>query len=629
MYLILNVLFLWGLLMKDYEKVYNIALAGNPNVGKSTIFNSLTGLHQHTGNWPGKTVENTQGEFVYNDALYMIQDLPGTYSLVPNSAEEEVTCDYIKSGEYDALVIILDASCIKRNLRFAVQILQCVHSKAIVCINLIDEAKKKGIEIDTNKLSKLLGIPVIPTAARNGVGLAELKTEIENIVKKDDVSEKGKINLYNEKYYEKIFFECCNTDNKNVDKFDRKIDNFLISKKFGIPIMLFILIGIFWLTIVGANYPSEWLNSFFQYIGALIENFLIWINCPAPIISAVVDGIYTTLTWIISVMLPPMAIFFPLFTLMEDSGYLPRIAFNLDSYFRKANAHGKQSLTIAMGFGCNACGVTGCRIIDSPRERLIAIITNSLVPCNGRFPTLISIISMFFVGALSGISASFIESGILLLLIVLSVFVTLLCSKLLSKTLLKGVPSSFVLELPPYRRPQIGKVIVRSVFDRTLYVLFRAIVFAAPAGLLIWILANVHIGDMSILAYCTEFLDPIGRIIGLDGAILMAFILGFPANEIVLPIILMIYMSSGSISELPDLVQLKDILVQNGWTLTTAICTSVFVLFHFPCSTTCMTIFKETKSKKWTVISFFLPLLIGTALCLIINLCSKLLNFLF
>lgn len=324
-----------------------------------------------------------------------------------------------------------------------------------------------------------------------------------------------------------------------------------------------------------------------------------------------------------------MAIFFPLFTLMEDSGYLPRIAFNLDSHFKRVNAHGKQSLTMAMGFGCNACGVTGCRIIDSPRERLIATLTNSLVPCNGRFPTLIAIISMFFIGSMSGFAASFAEAFILLFLIVISVIVTLLCSKFLSKTILKGIPSSFILELPPYRKPQIGKVIVRSILDRTLFVLFRAIIVAAPAGLLIWLLANIKISDVSILQYCTDFLDPIAHFIGLDGAILVAFILGFPANEVVFPIIIMIYLSNGSLTSLPNLVELKNILIVNGWDITTAICTLMFMLFHFPCSTTCLTIYKETKSVKWTALSFVIPLIVGSSICLFINIISILVNAVF
>lgn len=606
--------------MAEVSKEFTIALAGNPNVGKSTVFNNFTGLHQHTGNWPGKTVESSQGEYIYNNSKYIIQDLPGTYSLTPNSAEEQVTSDYIKSGEYDALVIVLDATCMERNIRFALSIISYVKSKVILCINLIDEAEKKGINIDDKKMSEMLGVPVIKTAARSGKGTENLKKEIEIISNSSQDTEKAELSRKDlTELSDKILDACCTYKSDNTDRRDRQIDKILLSKRFGIPVMLMMLACVFWITIAGANLPSELLNKGFRLLGEKLRIGLSIIHCPDLVISAMIDGVYTALTWIVSVMLPPMAIFFPLFTLMEDSGYLPRIAFNLDTIFRKANAHGKQSLTIAMGFGCNACGVTGCRIIDSPRERLIAIITNSLVPCNGRFPMLIAIISMYFVGASLGAAETLVQSLILLLLIMLSVVVTLICSKILSKTVLKGMESSFILELPPYRRPQIGKVIIRSIFDRTIFVLLRAISAAAPAGLLIWILANIKIGDSTILLQITQMLDPIGRALGLDGAILCAFILGFPANEIVLPIILMIYMSGSTLTEIPDLVQFKEILTANGWTITTAICMLIFALFHFPCSTTCITIWKETHSKKWTLVSILVPLIAGVILCLAVN----------
>lgn len=318
---------------------------------------------------------------------------------------------------------------------------------------------------------------------------------------------------------------------------------------------------------------------------------------------------------------PVMAIFFPMFTLLEDAGYLPRIAFNLDGCFRCSGACGKQAITMSMGLGCNACGVTGCRIIDSPRERLIAVITNSFVPCNGRFPAIIAVITMFFVTA-EGFYGSLLSGAVLLGVILLGIAVTLVISFILSKTILKGESSSYTLELPPYRKPQIAKVLVRSLLDRTIFVLGRACTAAAPCGLLIWILANIKIGDTALLAYISGFLEPFGRLMGLDGVIIMAFILGFPANEIVVPIILMSYLAQGSLVELSDNTELWALLVANGWTAKTALCMIIFTLFHFPCATTCMTIKKETGSLKWTLLSFALPTAAGIILCILVNLVS-------
>ena len=399
---------------------------------------------------------------------------------------------------------------------------------------------------------------------------------------------------------------------------DRKLDRILTSKRTGFPIMLALLLVVFWLTITGANYPSQWLADGLFWVQDRLTDFFTWMHAPDWLHGALVLGVYRVLAWVVSVMLPPMAIFFPLFTLLEDFGYLPRIAFNLDKYFKKACACGKQALTMCMGFGCNAAGVVGCRIIDSPRERLIATITNNFVPCNGRFPTLIAIITMFFVGTAGGFASSFLSALGLTLVILLGVGMTLLVSRLLSKTILKGVPSSFTLELPPYRTPQVGKVIVRSIFDRTLFVLGRAAAVAAPAGLIIWVMANVTVGDMSLLAHCSQFLDPFGRLLGLDGTILMAFILGFPANEIVIPIIIMAYMAQGSLTDMSNLNELHTLLTNNGWTWLTAVCTMLFSLMHWPCSTTCMTIHKETQSLKWTAVSFAVPTVIGMLVCLLV-----------
>ncbi len=685
-----------------------IALAGNPNVGKSTVFNELTGMNQHTGNWPGKTVANAKGEYIFNDKTFTLVDIPGTYSLMANSLEEEVARDFICFGNPDTTIVVTDATCLERNLNLVLQVLE-VKSNVVVCVNLLDEAKKKKIKIDLDKLSSELGVPVIGTSARNGIGLKELQqavydvsfnnslnnsfkvkyceeieSSINRIVEKlkdkldnkissrfvsiklldlDDTMHKSlteylgfdildddlkkeielikkdleksgiKSYLLRDKIVseivrnsEDIYNKCVSVENKKYNNRDRKIDKILTSKLTGIPIMIILFAFIFWLTIIGANYPSELLSNMFGYIENKLLTFFDFINAPNWLSGVLVLGIYKTVTWVVAVMLPPMAIFFPLFTLLEDSGFLPRIAFNLDNFFKKANAHGKQALTMIMGIGCNACGVVGCRIIDSPRERLIAILTNNFVPCNGRYPTLISIITMFFSSAIiGGLTGSILSTILLTAIILLGVIMTLLVSKILSKTILKGMPSSFALELPPYRRPQIGKVLVRSIFDRTLFVLGRAISVAAPSGLIIWLMANINIAGNSILSYCTNFLNPFGKFIGLDGVIIMAFILGFPANEIVVPIIIMSYMSTGNIMELSSLSALKDLLLSNGWTITTAICMMLFCLFHFPCGTTCLTIKKETGSLKWTLIAFLLPTVIGIVLCLIVSLISKLL----
>ena len=418
---------------------------------------------------------------------------------------------------------------------------------------------------------------------------------------------------------EDIYNKSVHLKNKNYNERDRKIDKLLTSNLTGIPIMIALLFLIFWLTMVGANYPSEVIaNVLFALQDKLTELFSL-MNAPAWLHGLLILGLYRTAAWVVSVMLPPMAIFFPLFTLLEDLGYLPRVAFNLDNYFKKACAHGKQALTMCMGFGCNACGVIGCRIIDSPREKLIAIITNNFVPCNGRFPTLIAIITMFFAGLAAGPYVSLFSTFLLTCTIILGVLTTLLVSKILSKTILKGIPSSFALELPPYRKPQIGKVIVRSVFDRTLFVLGRAVIVAAPAGLIIWIMANVHVGENSILFYCYNFLDPFAKLIGLDGVILMAFILGFPANEIVIPIIIMSYLCTGSLTDISSLSDLHQLLINNGWTWLTAVCTMLFSLMHFPCGTTCLTIKKETNSFKWTILSFIIPTIAGIVMCFLLT----------
>jgi ferrous iron transport protein B len=675
-----------------------IAVAGNPNVGKSTVFNNLTGLNQHTGNWPGKTVTNAQGYCQYGDANYVLVDIPGTYSLMAHSAEEELARNFICFGDPDAVIVVCDATCLERNLNLVLQTIE-ITDKVVVCINLMDEAKKKNIRIDFDTLSAKLGVAVVGTTARQKNSLDELMQSVNDLVQHPNEKNLMEINyikpiedaislvesVVKEKLDSKInprwlslklldydhsliaafneylgydilkddeikhaltsaekllednkitrdsvhdsivscivltAEEICSTavhfDNSNYDDKDRKIDKILTSKWTGFPIMFALLIVVFWLTITGANIPSQLLSDGLFWIEDRLTDAFHYFGAPDWLHGMLVLGIYRVLAWVVSVMLPPMAIFFPMFTLLEDLGYLPRVAFNLDKYFKKCSACGKQALTMCMGFGCNAAGIIGCRIIDSPRERLIAMITNNFVPCNGRFPTLIAILTMFFVGVESGPFKSVLSSVLLTFIIILGVLMTFAVSKLLSMTILKGIPSSFTLELPPYRKPQIGKVIIRSIFDRTLFVLGRAIVIAAPAGLIIWITANITLGDFTLLAHLSNFLDPFAKLLGMDGVILLAFILGFPANEIVVPIMIMSYMATGSILELDSLGDLKQLLVDNGWTWITAISTMLFSLMHWPCSTTCLTIKKETQNLKWTAISFIIPTIMGIVFC--------------
>lgn len=664
-----------------------IALAGNPNTGKSTLFNTLTGLKQHTGNWTGKTVTTALGNYTFNEKNFVLVDLPGTYSLLSSSVEEEIARDFICFANPSATVVVTDSTCLERNLNLVLQVLE-ITDKVVVCVNLIDEAERKKITVDIDKLSQLLGVPVVATSARNGKGLEDLmeavykvstgdiKTNPIKINYGDDI-EKRIENLENEidkfnnsslsnrwialklldenksilnsmkKYLdfdynllplnrnedkdlrddivltmvsiaENISKQVVSFEDKSYNEFDRKIDDILTSKIFGIPVMIALLALTLWITIEGANVPSEMLANMFSNLEKKLTAFFMARGLE-KLHGPLILGVYRTLGWVISVMLPPMAIFFPLFTLLEDLGYLPRVAFNLDNFFKKACAHGKQALTMCMGFGCNAAGVIGCRIIDSPRERLIAIITNTFVPCNGRFPILISITMIFIASNFSGSFNSVIAALTVTLIIILGIIATLLSSKLLSKTLLKGEPSSFTLELPPYRKPKVGQILIRSILDRTLFVLGRAIVVAAPAGLILWFFANTYVGDNSILQICANFLNPFAKAIGMDGYILLAFILGLPANEIVIPIIIMSYMSAGALIEFQNISTLRDLLIANGWTIVTAINVMIFTLMHFPCGTTLLTIRKETGSFKWALVSFLLPTLFGIVVCFLVT----------
>ena len=687
------------------KSTYTIALAGNPNVGKSTIFNNLTGMNQHTGNWTGKTVANATGYFEYRGEQYKIVDIPGTYSIMSHSEEEEIARNYICFGNPDATIVVVDATSLERNLNLVLQITE-ITENLIVCVNLLDEAKKKKIKINLELLSNILKVPVVGVTARKKKTLNNLLKVIRNVCErkeeinpiyqihydekiekaieevKEIISKQYKIeeklarwisikvldgeerilkeiekqlhiqlmnnreidkvkkevleNLKEEEIRQEEFKEkivstivkdaeeigkkVCKFENKDYANRDRKIDKILTSKKYGIPIMILFLLLIFWITIVGANYPSQFLFSLFGNIQEKLIKFATYIHCPEWLSNMLILGVYQTLTWVISVMLPPMAIFFPLFTILEDLGYLPRIAFNMDGFFKKACCSGKQMITMCMGFGCNSCGVTGCRIIDSPRERLIAILTNNLVPCNGRFPFLITIATIFIAGTIGGIGASIVSTIAVMFVIILGIIMTLVISKILSKTILKGMPSSFVLELPPYRKPQFFKVLVRSIFDRTIFILGRAIAVAAPAGLVIWLFANIGIQGQSLLTIIANFLDPLANLMGLDGYILTAFILGIPANEIVLPIMLMCYMQGTSLVNMEDTFAIGEILRQNGWTILTAINVMLFTVFHFPCATTLLTIKKETGSWKWTAISFLIPTVCGIVLCMLTTL---------
>jgi len=401
-------------------------------------------------------------------------------------------------------------------------------------------------------------------------------------------------------------------------KWDKILDDIATSRLFGYPLMLLLLGAVFWITLAGANYPSAVIADFLFGIEAKLLQFATAANIPEWIPGLFVKGMYRTLAWVVAVMLPPMAIFFPLFTLFEDLGYLPRVAFNLDYLFKKCGTHGKQALTMCMGFGCNAAGITSCRIIDSPRERLIAMLTNNFVPCNGRFPALILIASIFMVGIAPGPLNSMSTVSIIVGLILFGIIITLAVSYLLSKTLLKGIPSTFTLELPPYRPPQMGRVIITSIMDRTIFVLGRAVMVAAPAGMIIWLMANIHVGGISLIAVIARWLDPFAKAIGLDGLILMAFILGLPANEIVVPIMVMSYLSTGAMMEMGSLQEMRTLLVSNGWTWLTALNMMLFSLLHYPCSTTLITILKETKSKKWTFLAFLIPTLVAVAVCFLV-----------
>ena len=674
-----------------------IALAGNPNVGKSTVFNGLTGMKQHTGNWPGKTVAVAQGRLTLGGQEQVLVDLPGTYSLFAHSAEEEVARDFLCFGDPDAVVVVCDATCLERNLNLVLQTLE-ISPRVLVCVNLMDEARRKAIRISPERLSRRLGVPVVGISARSRADLRRVMQALEalpgkslspcqvrypapveqaaarlqaalqaydlrrlsprwlalRLLERDAALEDGLRRYLGRDILsdaglrealaqvlpeleaqgygpdrlrdamvsalvgtaEEIAAEAVCRGSCGYSDHDRRLDRILTSRRTGYPLMLLLLLAVFFLTISVSNIPSGWLSALFGFAEEWLTARFAALGAPAWLHGLLVTGMFRTLGWVVSVMLPPMAIFFPLFTLLEDCGYLPRIAYNLDRPFRCCNACGKQALTMCMGFGCNAAGVVGCRIIDSPRERLLAVLTNSFVPCNGRLPALISVISMFLVGAAGGLAGSALSALLLTGVILLGVLMTFAATKLLSVTLLRGLPSSFTLELPPYRPPQVGRVIVRSIFDRTAFVLARAAAVALPAGMLLWTMANVTLEGASLLHRCAAFLDPFARLMGLDGVILIAFILGLPANEIVIPIILMGYLSESGLTEAAGLTEMRALFVANGWTWATAVCVMLFFLLHWPCSTTLLTVRKETGSWKWTALAAALPTAAGILLCM-------------
>jgi ferrous iron transport protein B len=721
-----------GVDMENWD--YVVALAGNPNTGKSTVFNALTGLRQHTGNWPGKTVARAEGGFSIGEARYKLVDLPGTYSLLSTSVDEEIARDFILFGKPDVTVVVVDATRLERNLNLVLQVLE-ITDRAVVCLNLMDEAKRKGLEIDYRRLARDLGVPVVPTSARSGEGLDELNRVIAEVAsgqlknkprrvgsqssslkravrqltvevekaypglpnaqwvalrlldgderiaeafRNGELGELQEPHLlsegaadfsslaasfpdterpdtedifalaaslrwqvgkdFHQELMELIYTEAARLADRAVHRtgekprfdLDRTIDRLVTSRLLGFPLMLALLTLVFWITIAGANVPSRMLATLFlDTIHPALKTAAAAIGMPWWLDGLLIDGMYLATAWVVSVMLPPMAIFFPLFTLLEDFGYLPRVAFNLDRTFKRVGAHGKQALTMAMGWGCNAAAIVSTRIIDSPRERLIAIITNNFALCNGRWPTQILIASIFIGGLAPAYLAGLISALAVVAVAVLGVVFTFATSWLLSRTVLRGEVSTFNLELPPYRPPRFWTTVYTSIIDRTLVVLWRAVIFALPAGAVIWLLSNIQISGVSLAQHVIGAIEPFGLLVGLSGIILLAYIIAIPANEIVIPTILMLTVlvtgmegvggGTGVMFELDSLEATSQLLQAGGFTLLMAVNLMLFSLVHNPCSTTIYTIYRETRSAKWTTISALLPLGMGFVLCFVVT----------